>query len=152
LALSAARGLADPAPFMMRATIDGRAIEGQPLLWDADEILLLGRDGALYDFDPAAAKDAKRTADKFKAYATGEMRALLRAEFDGRFDISTTAHFVVVHPRGAWSAWAERLESLYRSLTHYLAVRGFRAHAAATPLVAVVFRTQEDYFRHAAAD
>lgn len=151
LALHAACGLADPAPFMMRAAVDGRTIEGQPLLWDAQQVLLLGRDGALYDFDPAEAKDAKRTANKFAGYSTSEMQSLLRAEFDRRFDVSATAHFVVVHPRGAWSAWAERLESLYRSFTHYLAVRGFQAPAPATPLVAVVFRTQDDYFRHAAA-
>lgn len=150
-AIPAAGGFADPAPFMMRATVDGRTIEGQPLVWDATEILLLGRDGALYDFNPADAKDAKRTAGKFVPYASGEMQAALRAEFDRRFDVSTTAHFVVVHPRGGWSAWAERLESLYRSFTHYLAVRGFHAPAPATPLVAVVFRTQDEYFRHAAA-
>jgi hypothetical protein len=151
LALPAALGFAEPAPFMMRAAVDGRTLEGQPLLWDANEVLLLGRDGALYDFDPAAAKNAKRIADKYVGYTSGEMQALLRAEFDRRFDVASTAHFVVVHPRGAWSAWADRLESLYRSFTHYVAVRGFRAHAAATPLVAVVFRTQDEYFRHAAA-
>jgi hypothetical protein len=150
-AFHAARGLTDPAPFMMRATVDGRTLEGQPLLWDAQQVLLLGRDGVLYDFNPAEAKNAKRTAQKFVGYTSGEMQTALRTEFDRRYDVSTTAHFVVVHPRGAWSAWAERLESLYRSFAHYLAVRGFRTPAPATPLVAVVFRTQDDYFRHAAA-
>ena len=79
------------------------------------------------------------------------MKALLREEFDNRFSISTTQHFVVVHPRGQWSAWSDRLESLYRSFTHYMQVRGFRLSRPKYPLVAVVFRNQGDYYAHARA-
>jgi hypothetical protein len=141
----------EPAPFMMQATVAGRLIEGQPLAWTQTQMLLLGRDGALHDFDPAQAKDAKRTATAFAAYSSGEMAARLRAEFGPTFDVSTSPHFVVVHPRGPWRDWAERLEALYRSFTHYIGVRGFHPTAPNVPLVAVVFRTQDDYFRYAAA-
>jgi hypothetical protein len=142
---------AEPAPFMMQATVAGRLIEGQPLAWTQTQMLLIGRDGALHDFDPAQAKDAKRTAAAFTPYTSGEMGARLRAEFGPTFDVSTSPHFVVVHPRGPWREWAERLESLYRSFTHYIGVRGFRATEPNVPLVAVVFRTQDDYYRYAAA-
>jgi hypothetical protein len=141
----------EPAAFMMQATVAGRRLEGQPLAWTNQQMLLLGRDGALYDFDPAEAKDAKKFGGGFVAYSSGEMAARLRAEFDRNFDIATTAHFVVVHPRGPWREWAERLEALYRSFTHYVGVRGFQTTAPAVPLVAVVFRTQDDYYRYAAA-
>ena len=149
--LSASVATAEPAPFMMRATVKGRTIEGQPLMWNANEMLLLGRDGALQEFAPDDAKNAKKFGSGFVGYTSEELKAKLRDEFDRSFDISTTPHFVVVHPHGEWREWAERLESLYRSFTHYMNVRGLPTANPQTPLTAIVFRTQEDYYRHAAA-
>lgn len=140
-----------PASFMMRTTLDGRVVEGQPLEWSERQMLLLGRDGRLHDFDPREAEKSKKIAPAFRGYDSGEVKAILRGEFDNRFSISTTQHFVVVHPRGQWSAWSERLESLYRSFTHYMQVRGFRVGRPQYPLVAVVFRNQSDYYAHARA-
>jgi hypothetical protein len=142
---------ADPAPFMMKATVGDRLIEGQPLAWTQEQMLLLGRDGVLYDFDPTEAKDASRFGQGFVPYSTAELTARLQQEFDSSFEVSSTAHFVVVHPRGQWRAWADRLESLYRSFTHYVGVRGFQPHEPNVPLVAIVFRNQRDYYEHAAA-
>jgi hypothetical protein len=136
---------------MMRATVRDKLVEGQPLAWTQEQMLLLGRDGILYDFNPAEAKDAKRFGEGFVPYAPAEIATRLRDELDGSFDVTTTAHFVVAHPRGEWRDWADRLEALYRSFTHYMSVRGFPAHEPNVPLVAVVFRTQDDYFRYAAA-
>lgn len=151
LATFAAGAHAEPAPFMMRATIGGRELEGQPLAWTKTQMLLLGRDGMLYEFPPDAAENAKRTAAAYTGYTTSEMQALVRQEFDRTFQVSTTAHFVVAHPRGQWDQWGDRLESLYRSFTHYMAVRGFTTRDPRTPMVAIVFRSQDDYFAHAAA-
>lgn len=151
-AILATPACAEPAPFMMRAVVDGRTIEGQPLIWNQQNMLLLGRDGALHEFDPADAKDARKLGRSFVGYSSSEMVAQLRAEFDTNFDVTATAHFVVVHPRGQWRSWAERLEMLYGSFTHYMSVRGFKLREPAVPLVAVVFRNQSDYFKHAAAN
>lgn len=140
-----------PATFMMAASIDGRAVEGQPLAWNDRQMLLLGRDGALHDFAPQAARNSRKTGSIFRSYSISEMRSRLQIEFDSSFEISSTAHFVVVHPRGQWSAWAERLESLYRSFTHYMHVRAFRVQRPVVPLVAIVFRNQTAYYRYAAA-
>src|SRR5262245_22520929 len=86
---------AEPAPFMMRAVVNDRVIEGQPLAWASQQILLLGRDGALYDFNPADAKHSKKTAKAYTGYTSGEMQALVRTEFDRRWDVSISTHFVV---------------------------------------------------------
>ncbi len=142
---------AEPARFMMRATIGGRELEGQPLAWTKTQMLLLGRDGALYEFPPDAAKNAKRTAAAYAGYTSSEMRTLVGQEFGPTYQVSTTAHFVVVHPRGRWDEWGDRLESLYRSFTHYMAVRGFRTREPAVPLVAIVFRNHDNYYDYAAA-
>jgi hypothetical protein len=79
------------------------------------------------------------------------MRDRLRTEFDKSFALSHTQHFVVAHPRGEWSVWADRLEDLYRSFTHYMSVRGFNLDEPRVPLVAIVFRNKGDYYRHAEA-
>ena len=141
---------AEPAPFMMRATVNGRVVEGQPLTWNRQQILLLARDGALHEFHPDDAKDASKTAARFVSYTNDEIQSRLREEFGRAFEVSTTAHFVVVHPRD-WNDWADRLESLYRSFTHYMGVRGFQIAPPTTTLVAIVFRNQDDYYRYAAA-
>ncbi len=142
---------AEPAPFMMRARVHGQFVEGQPLAWTKDNVVLLGRDGALYEFDPADAQDSKKTAPRYVGYTIEEMRSLVRMEFDSRFAISSTAHFVVVHPKSQGADWADRLETLYRGFTHYMSVRGFPVAAPATPLTAIVFRSQDEYYAYAAA-
>jgi len=140
-----------PARFMMRTLVGGHVLEGQPLAWTDETMFLLGRDGQLYEFAPHDAQDSRKLGPAFQGYTTSEMRSRLREEFDKSFEITTTQHFVVVHPRGPWRAWADRLESLYRSFTHNMQVRGFRIRSPQVPLVAIVFRNQNDYYRHAAA-
>lgn len=145
----AAAAAAEPAPFMMRATVDGRAIEGQPLAWTPTQIMLLGRDGALYDFKPVDAKDSKKTAKAYTGYSAGEMQALARAEFGQRFDISISTHFVVVRPKGRGGEWVRRLETLYSGFTSYMSVRGFRIAEPPTHLLAIVFPNRDEYYDYA---
>jgi hypothetical protein len=57
----------------------------------------------------------------------------------------------VVHPRGNWRDWAERLELLFRSFTRNMRIRGFSPESPKIPLVAAVFRSRTDYYRHAAS-
>jgi len=140
-----------PAKFMMAARVEGQLLEGQPLAWTDRQMFLLGRDGALYEFSPEKAEKSHKTSATFRGYSVSEMRSRLQDEFDRSFEVSSTAHFVVAHPHGQWSDWAERLESLYRSFTHYMQVRGFEIGRPAVPLVAIVFRSQSDYHRYAAA-
>jgi len=142
---------AGPAKFMMVARVGGQLLEGQPLNWTNRQMFLLGRDGQLYEFEPKSAQDSRKTSRGFRGYTVAEMRNRLREEFNNSFEISTTSHFVVVHPRGEWSAWANRLESLFRSFTHYMQVRGFKIQKTEVPLVAIVFRSQRDYYRYASA-
>ena len=144
--------MAEPAPFMMRARVNDRLIEGQPLAWGANQILLLGRDGALYDLDPAEAKDSAKTARSFAGYTSAEMQAALHTEFGRRFELTTSAHFIVAHAKGRGGDWAARLESLLRGFTHYMSVRGFAISQPAMPLVAIAFPNQEQYYSYAAAN
>lgn len=146
----AAPALAEPAPFMMQAVVDGRTLEGQPLAWDDDQIMLLGRDGALYEFNPADAKHSKKTAKAYAGYSAGEMQALARTEFGRRFDISISTHFVVVRPRGRGGEWVRRLEALYSGFTSYMTVRGFQIAEPPTHMLAIVFPSRDEYYEYSA--
>jgi hypothetical protein len=142
---------APAADFMFRARVDGQMLEGKPLVWSRSEMLLLGRDGQLYDFDPRKAQHAEKTSPRFFGLSSLEMKQQLQDEFGKEFDVTTTRHYVVVHPRGERDQWADRFEELYRSFEHYFRVRGFTQREPQFPLVAVVYRNQAEYSRAAAA-
>jgi hypothetical protein len=138
------------AEFMFRARVDGQMLEGKPLAWSDEQMLLLGRDGRLHDFNPKVAEQAEKTSPRFFGYSSSEMKIVLQKEFGRAFDVSTTRHYLVVHPNGERDQWANRFEDLYKRFTHYFRVRGFSPDEPPYPLVAVVFRDQAEYFRHAA--
>jgi hypothetical protein len=142
---------APAADFMFRARVDGQMVEGKPLSWSAEQMLLLGRDGRLHEFNPKLAKEAQRTSPRFFGYSPSEMKTVLQREFDKRFDVSTTRHYLVVHPRGERDQWANRFEELYKRFAHYFRVRGFSLKEPPYPLVAIVFRDEAEYFSHAKA-
>jgi hypothetical protein len=148
LAISSASWAGGPAPFMMMARVDNQLLEGQPLLWDSQHMFLLGRDGVLHEFPPTAAKQARKTKLEFSSYTSSEMQLRLRKEFGHRFEVRTTQHFVVAYPRDSRHDWAGRMETLYRSFVRSMRVRGISIQQPQVPLVAVVFRTQTDYYHH----
>jgi hypothetical protein len=139
------------AEFMFRARVDGVLLEGKPLSWSANNVILMGRDGAVHEFNPKAAKEAKKTSPRFFGYSPSEMKTALQKEFGKRFDVTTTRHYLVVHPSGERDQWADRFEDLYKRFEHYFRVRGFSLAEPQYPLVAVVFRDEAEYFRHAKA-
>ena len=142
---------ADAAEFMFRARVDGQTLEGKPLSWDAEHMRLLGRDGRLHQFNPKLAQDAVKTGPRFIAYSPAELKAALEQEYGKRFEVSTTRHYLVVHPQGERDQWANRFEDLYNRFGHYFRVRGFALEEPPFPLVAVVFRDRDEYLRNAAA-
>jgi Protein of unknown function (DUF1570) len=141
---------ASAVDFMFRATVDGETFEGKPLAWTDYEMHLLGRDGRLHDFNPQDAKDARRTSPDFVGYTAPEMRRELYREFGDSMDLTTTKHYIVVHPHGQGKQWADRFEQLYRSCLAYFRVRGFHIEEPQFPLVGIVYRNQDDYRRAAA--
>ena len=150
VALAVALLLANTASavdFMFRATVDGETFEGKPLAWTDYVMYLLGRDGRLHTFDPKDAKDAKKTSPNFVGYSVPEMKRELYREFGDAFDITPTQHYIVIHPHGGRSDWADRCEQLYRSCLAYFRVRGFHLEEPKFPLVAIVYPNRDDYYR-----
>jgi hypothetical protein len=132
--------------------VRGERLEGMPLTWSERSIEILARDGAWRSFALDEARDYRKLGDGFRPYSQGEMRALLVREFEPGFEVSGTGNYLVVHPAGKRSQWAERFEELYRSFVQYFAVRGFRLQVPRFPLAAVVFPTRDEFVAYAARE
>jgi hypothetical protein len=143
---------ADPPRFMIEATVRGEHLEGMPLAWSDERVLLLGRDGRLWDFSPGDARDYRKTAADFSPYSLREMRGLLEAELGRQVEVSATTHYLVAHPVGQGEYWSERFEQMYREFVHYFGVRGIAMRQPETPLVAIVFARHEDFLLYARRD
>ena len=140
------------ANWTIQAEIKGQRVEGMPLSWSNSEVSLLARDGYLWQFPPAEARNFRKTSTSFRSFSAGELRSSLEAELGKNLEITGTGHYLVAHPRGKGAAWAGRFEELYRSFVHYFAVRGLTIKAPQFPLVAIVWSRQEDFLRYAAKE
>ena len=126
-------------------------LEGRPIHWDGNQQLLtvLGRDGRLWELGADALQSAEKTGTTFGSYTQGKIRSGLIGEFGPGFDVSGTGKYLVVHPSGERDQWAQWFEDLYRKMVRYFSVRGIQVHPPAFPLVAVVFRSQQQFLQHA---
>jgi len=143
---------AQAADFMFSVNVEGQVLEGKPLAWNAKQFFLLGRNGQLHEFHPKRATNAKKTSSHFAGYSFAEMRSQLQQEFGQLYDVSTTQHYLVVHPRGQRSQWTDRFEALFNRFQQYFRVREFTLQEPSYPLVAIVFPNEAEYLRHTQAN
>jgi len=130
----------------------GAHVEGMPLVWSERQVELLARDGRLWSFAPDEAKQARQISPSFRGYSAAQLRSRLSRELGKSFEISGTGHYLVAHAPGQKDYWSRRFEDLYRSFVHYFSVRGFNLTDPEFPLVAIVFRNQQDFLRYAEQD
>ncbi len=135
-----------PANFMMKTVVEGRVLEGQPLLWDRTDMVMLCRDGSMPIFKNKAAKNSRKIERSFYPYSTSEMKERLRKEFGHRFEVTSSEHFVVVHSKDSGRDWADRMETLYRTFRSSMRVRGISTQNPRVTMVAIIFRNRGDYF------
>jgi hypothetical protein len=132
--------------------IDGRRVVGTPLSWSDSQVLLLARDGRLWDFAPARAKNFRKMPTAFHGHSAAELRGVLQAEFGKKYEVTGAGQYLVVHPAGQKQEWAKRFDELYRSFVHYFSVRGFTPRPPRFPLVAVVLANRDEFSRYAARE
>ena len=132
--------------------LDGRWIEGTPLVATEKQVFLLARDGQLWEFAPSEAQNYSKSASKFYSFSQAELRGQLMREFGKGYEVSGGGHYLVVHPAGQRDLWAPRFEELYRSFIHYFNTRAFRPSAPRFPMIAIVYSRQSDFQRAARAD
>ena len=140
-----------PLSFMVELNLDSRKIEGTPISWDAREVHLLGRDGRLWNFAPDEATEFEKIGERFRCYSPSKIRAILLRELGDQYEVTGTSHYMVAHPRGQRDKWAQRFENLYRSFVHFFSVRGFKIQQPPFPLIGIVCRDQNQFFRYSAS-
>jgi hypothetical protein len=148
--LSSAASAGEPK-WTLDVNLSGKHIEGLPLIWSQDHILM-GRDGRVWNFRADELRDVRQTSSSFQSFTAAEVRARLASELGKAFEISGTGHYLVAHAPGQRDYWSRRFEDLYRSFVHYFRVRGFRLQEPEFPLVAIVFRNQDDFLAYARHD
>lgn len=136
-----------PADFMLETHIEGKKLFGQPLFWDRTNMCLMSRDGAYHIFANKTAKNSRKVKRDFFPYTSVEMKQNIRKEFGHSFEVSSSEHFVVVHPKGG-REWADRMESLYRTFISSMRVRGITLAKPQVTMVAVVFRNRGEYAKY----
>lgn len=147
--MTAAGGLAaDRNAYTLRLEHEGREIEGLPLAWSSQNVVLLERDGRLLDLDPRRVGKFQKVNGSFQTLTPAAMQARLREEFGKGFEVVARGPYLVVHPRGQGGHWSRRFEELYRSFIHYFSVRGFEIDPPQFPLVAVVLPNKADFQRY----
>jgi hypothetical protein len=133
---------------LLKLDFEGQSLEGTPLSWGSNNVVLLDRAGALWNVDPQRASNVQKTTAAFTSYTQSAMQARLRQEFGKGYEVTATGHYLVVHPAGLGERWSRRFEELYRSFVHYFAVRSFQIDEPEFPLVAVVLRNQAEFRRY----
>ena len=149
--LSIAVAASLPSQITMDALVRGLRVQGTPLAWSNEKVVLLGRDGALIEFAPGEAQDYHKTGDNFAPYSHSVLRGMLGTEFGPKYEVTGTGHFLVVHPKDQ-PQLAQRFEDLYRSCIMYFSVRGFQITDPQFPLVAIVFANHDEFRRYALKD
>lgn len=142
----------EPGKFTIDVFVRGMRLEGTPLAWSEQRVFLLARDGRLWDFAPNEAQEYRKSATEFRPYTANMLRARLESELGRTYEVSSTGHFLVAHARGQKEQWAGRFEEMYRSFVAYFSVRGFRLQQPPFPLVAIVWRSKEDFQRYTVRD
>lgn len=152
LVVASSAASAEPAKWTLALKLNGMLLEGTPLVWDSSAVYLMARDGRLWDFKPSDAKESRKVSSTFTGYSAAEMRDRLSKELGKGFDIKHTGHYLVAQPRGSKQDWAPRFEEMYRQFVHYFTIRGLNPREPEFPLVAVIWPTQQEFQRYAAAE
>ena len=132
---------------MVKVSYKQKDYIGQPLAWDGKDVLLLRRDGRISRLPTTDLKTLEVVQDEFEPYKHEEMLAKLRTEFGGKYQVSPTKNFIVVHPRGSAKKWAQPFQDLYYRFGVFFKSRGVELEEPKTPLVAIVLKTRREYDR-----
>ena len=132
---------------------DGKtSFEGKVVGLSETTCSLIDREGKLLQLDVASLTKFEKISTRFHPLAMSAMRDRLRKEFPGGYDVAGTTHYLVCAPSGRAAEYAQLFENIYRDVEHFFRVRGFRIHKPDVPLIAIVFRTQQEFAQYCVRD
>lgn len=120
---------------------------GALLAEDAENYVLLQRDGRMKVVSRAGSSAPRPLKNSFSPFSAQTMKESLRAEFGKEYEVSQTEHYLVVHPIGKAMQCAQPFEDQYINARKYFEIRGITAVNPDFPLVAVVLNTRHEFDR-----
>ncbi|MGA2618487.1 MAG: DUF1570 domain-containing protein [Thermoguttaceae bacterium] len=130
-------------------------VEGRLVLTAQDGgILLLARDGVLWNIEPA--EQVRHTSDElpFHAYPAQELSKRVLGGLPPGFEAYQTTHYLVLHQTSrAYAQWCGALfERLYGAFHNAWSHRGVELVEPEFPLVAIIFADKQSYVKFSARD
>ncbi len=125
----------------------GKKYIGKPIAWDGKDLVLLRRDGRVAILPAKSEADIKQVDDDFLPMSRSMIRKNLIKEFGSKYQVSVTQNFIVVHPVGSSTKWAQPFETLYQRFRQYFTTRKITVDDPEFPMVAVVLRTRGEFDR-----
>jgi len=131
----------------VRIVHKGRGYVGLPLAQDGTSLAMLRLDGRLTTIPFGRDADVRKLADGFQPFSPATLRRNLLKEFGGKYQVSITPNFVVVHPEGDYDTYALPFEQLYQRFRAYFLSRGMALEDPRFPLIAVVLKSRDEFAR-----
>lgn len=119
---------------------------GRPLAWDGKKLALLRWDGRISQIKLSSTK-LNIFSEGFAPYTTQELSKRLIKQYGDRYVLSTSKHFIVVHPLGAKKDWAAPYETVYNRFENYFAERNFELEEPQFPMVVIVLASRNEFDR-----
>lgn len=143
---------AEPVKLSIEAEIRGQRVEAQVVRFSSSELVLLGRDGVLWDLRPDEVKNYRQVSSPFRSFSASELRDQLQRELGSRYEVTGAGNYLVAHPAGQGTRWSQRFEELYRSMLVYMNKRGVSVRPPDHPLVAIVFASRAEFQAYSVRD
>ncbi len=120
---------------------------------DSSYCYLIDQYGEMAHLPIANLTSFKVVADHFKPASQSDFKRRLLEEFGASgYEVQTSAHYVVVGKKGRARAFATLFEEIYQQIVQFYHIRGFNVEAPDSPLVAIVFETQEEFKEYCGLD
>ena len=130
-------------------------VDGRIVLTALDGgLVVLGRDGVLWQIEPADL--VKRTSDNapFRVYAAEQMTKSVMAGLPKGFEVYQTTHYMIVYDTSrAYAQWCGALfERLYAAFRNAWSRQGFEMVEPESRLVAIIFSDKASYVKYSQKD
>ncbi len=130
-------------------------LEGCQLIEAKDGgVLLLGRDGRLWNVTPERIQNRTVLETPFRPLSLDEMGEQLKRELGDGFEFITTKHYVICTNAGEkYAHWCGRLfERFYAAFRRHWNGPPLKLHEPQLPLAAIVFADQQEFAAYATKD
>jgi hypothetical protein len=128
-----------------RAIIGSKEYEGRILAEDDAAVAMLRTNGRITILPRARMTSFEKVSDRFWPLGAMETRQSLENEFGNGYQVSSTGHFVVVHPPGEFVTCAQPFETLYEQIRRFFETKGVTLGQPEFQMVAIVLNTRPEF-------